>query len=542
MTRTLRWLLPWSVVLTGIVRAEDWYQWRGPQRNGIVATSPPLVDRFPKTGPKRLWTSEKLLGGTSGGWGSVSVADGKAFVYSNWKYKVPTDTRTLDRNKAAGLGWAPMKVPDKVMKAIEAARTSDQRAKLKRRELNAWIKKWVGGNLTGRDKRFGGVAWSRLRAGPDMIPPALLDKLGPVVNKRFETEQAMRARLRELGFDDAPVKRVLAVVPKHLDHAKDAVLCLAAATGKTLWRYEVEGRAYGWPCSSTPCIVDGRCYVQGSDGYVFCLDVTTGKEVWRVLSKARRNAGTSSSFVIEQGVAVLLAGPLTGLDPATGKTLWTQPGVRSDYASTAYYRTGGKTYLVCNGKSRTFCVEPATGKTLWHVPGGGWATPAIVGNDMAVLTSNKKIGLVTYKLAPTGAKKTWDVPLVDRGASVLIYNGAVYAFGGRGNAKAIVLDLATGKVSWQEKLANTEFSSPIVADGKIIGVVGRALYLWEANPSEYKVLGQAKLGIETCVSPALVNGILYLRLRNHIAAYDLRRSPEQHAGTSNVARSGSVAR
>ena len=524
MTCSLRLTVSWALALSSVALADDWHQWRGPERNGVVAKSVPLVDGFPKSGPKRLWTSDKLLSGTGGGWGSVSVANGRAFVYSNWKYQTPTDTRTLGRRQAGSLGWSSAKVPDEVVKLIETARCGQERAAIKPKQVSKWARQWAEKHLTGPNKRFRWVAISRLQAGPGMIPLALLTKLGSLVDKRFENEKAMVDRLRELGFGKEDTAKVLAKVPKQLDHAKDAVLCLDADTGKTLWQYEVDGKAYAWPCSSTPCIVDGRCYVQGSDGYVFCLDVQTGKQVWRVLSKARRNAGTASSFVIEQGVAVLLAGPLTGIDPATGKTLWTQPRVRGDYASAAYYRTGGKTYLVCNGAKQTFCIDPTNGRVLWQVPGGGWATPAVAGDVMVVLTNNAKTGMVAHKLTLTQPKKMWAVPFADRGASVVVHGGAVYAFAGRGKAKAMCVDLATGKVYWEQKLPNTEFSSPIVADGKIISVVGQSLFMWAPSPDQYKVLGQAAVGAETCTSPALVDGRLYLRLRHHVAAYDLRRA------------------
>jgi len=162
-----------------------------------------------------------------------------------------------------------------------------------------------------------------------------------------------------------------------------------------------------------------------------------------------------------------------------------------------------------------------------------------VDNHMAILTGNKKIGLVAYTLTPTGAAKAWSVPMVDRGASPVIHNGAVYAFAGRGKAEAVCIDLATGRVAWKQKLANTELSSPIVADGKIISVVGSSLYMWAADSARYRVLGQAALGVETCTSPALVDGRLYLRLRNQVAAYDLRRSPSQATGPATGASAAS---
>ena len=84
-----------ALAVTGVVEAGDWYQWRGPERDGVVTDSPPLMGRFPEDGLKPVWQSERILGHREGGYGSVAVADGKAYVYSNWKCRAPIDTRTL---------------------------------------------------------------------------------------------------------------------------------------------------------------------------------------------------------------------------------------------------------------------------------------------------------------------------------------------------------------------------------------------------------------------------------------------------------------
>src|SRR5262245_40284083 len=46
------------------VRAEDWPQWRGPNRDG-VSKETGLLKTWPKEGPKLLWSNKEIGGGYS---------------------------------------------------------------------------------------------------------------------------------------------------------------------------------------------------------------------------------------------------------------------------------------------------------------------------------------------------------------------------------------------------------------------------------------------------------------------------------------------
>ncbi len=67
-------LLAASAMGTSAVRADDWPQWLGPQRDGIWRESG-LLEKFPDGGPKVIW--RKPLGT---GYAGPAVADGRVFV------------------------------------------------------------------------------------------------------------------------------------------------------------------------------------------------------------------------------------------------------------------------------------------------------------------------------------------------------------------------------------------------------------------------------------------------------------------------------
>lgn len=68
-------LCGWCVsLLTAPLSADDWPQWRGPQRDNIWRETG-ILDRFPEGGPEVLWRKP-----VAGGYAGVAVADGRIFL------------------------------------------------------------------------------------------------------------------------------------------------------------------------------------------------------------------------------------------------------------------------------------------------------------------------------------------------------------------------------------------------------------------------------------------------------------------------------
>ena len=67
-----------SLSLVSLVQAEDWPQWRGPDRDGISSETG-LLKEWPSEGPKLVWQLNDL----GDGYGAVSVADGTIFLVVN---------------------------------------------------------------------------------------------------------------------------------------------------------------------------------------------------------------------------------------------------------------------------------------------------------------------------------------------------------------------------------------------------------------------------------------------------------------------------
>jgi outer membrane protein assembly factor BamB len=57
--------------------ADDWPQWRGPERNGVVERSPPLLNSLAGQAP--VWVNDSIPSGERGGRGSLIVRAGKVY-------------------------------------------------------------------------------------------------------------------------------------------------------------------------------------------------------------------------------------------------------------------------------------------------------------------------------------------------------------------------------------------------------------------------------------------------------------------------------
>src|SRR6185436_10684772 len=89
-------VVPLSLSISAAWAGSEWNQWRGPNRNGILPQSQPLMNSFPAEGLKELWDSETIPSNDDGGLGSVVVTDGRAYVSVVWHSDVPSDTRTIN--------------------------------------------------------------------------------------------------------------------------------------------------------------------------------------------------------------------------------------------------------------------------------------------------------------------------------------------------------------------------------------------------------------------------------------------------------------
>jgi outer membrane protein assembly factor BamB len=515
----------------------SWAQWRGPARNGVDIHSPKLLDKWPEKGPKQLWKSEAFPSGREGGCGSVTVAGGKAFMFvhvNKQTSKIVMPTTWLKEH-----GWVE-DMPADLKKKVEAARSVLNRKYYRRRPTDAQLadaaKVFLATLPAAQVEKYGAAIRVRLGSGRKLSGKSLRD-LATVRDKEFDSISALNRGIKYEGYGNIfhPHNKDGGIVKSYFlaQHWgwTDIVVCLNADTGKTLWKKEFPGTAankgtYYYAASCTPAVADGKCYVAGSGGF-YCLSTENGDVVWQ-----RKLEYSNSAPLVDNGVVYILAKKLTALDAAKGDVIWQQPKIVQQNSSVTMWISGGVKYLLAFSGTYVYCAEAKTGVVMWKAYTGKGASDCspVVSGD--ILVARFYSGLCAFKITPKKAERIWAQKerCGDRGSTPAIYDGHVYITGSMyGVRSACCIDLKTGEMKWKQSFPKLETCSPIIADGKVFAYVKNkknkkklATIMYKADPEKFQQLGMIDTSAGPCSSPTIANGRLYLRLKDHVACYDVK--------------------
>jgi outer membrane protein assembly factor BamB len=265
--------------------------------------------------------------------------------------------------------------------------------------------------------------------------------------------------------------------------------------GKLLWQKDLgtlDGNFYivpaaQWGYASSPVLRDGKIIVQADvakDSFLAAFDAKTGKELWR----------TSRADVPTFGTPAVV--PYTGAG-------------------------GSKLQVVVNGWKQIAGYDFETGKELWTKKGGGdIPVPSPVFADgLVVITHAHGAGRPVYAFRTDGelawtqerAGNYMQTPLLHHGLAYLCFDNGVLT----------VFELATGTRVYQQRLGsgNSGYSSSPVAAGDNLYVTseeGKTHVV--ALGREYKLVSENEIGETVMATPAVVDGVIYLRGRNHLFA------------------------
>lgn len=512
-----RTLLPLLVV--PLLAHADWPQWRGPDRNGVLASGPKLAETAPPDGFPALWESEMIPSNDEGGLSSPVIAGGRVYMSVVWHSDVPSETRQIGELVLRQLGYLSVSQLDKaVVEKMEQTRLS-LAPSLRGKKLEEFAQQWSKENIPpGKlHDMYAGYAKGRFTKGKLALPLDVLEALDKHKQTVFKNEGEMKAWLAEQKWPDEVVQQIVAAVPPTKRVAEDVILCLDLASGKTLWKTTAPGEPTGRNSSSTPCVAEGKVFALGST-QAYCIDAATGKQVW-ASPLAQKGPGSSPLYV--DGVLVVNAKQLSGLDAATGQQLWRQEKAGGGNSSPVTWKSAGKTLAVCHGRAELQAVDVRTGEIVWSVPGAGESTPAIVGELLCVMTRKPELGFVAYKLGASGAQKLWNYPMEPfrTQSSPLIHDGYVYLID---DNVAYCFDAVNGSQRWQQPF-QANITSPILADGKIFVLTnsGNTLTIVKPDPGAPIELARATVRAAWVPSPAIADGKLVVRLKDKLKCFDI---------------------
>jgi outer membrane protein assembly factor BamB len=334
------------------------------------------------------------------------------------------------------------------------------------------------------------------------------------------------------------------------------LLALDRATGNVIWDKQgheatprVKRHTKASHCNSTPA-TDGHhiAALFGSEG-LFCFDME-GKQIWKkdlgpmdsgYFQVPSAQWGFASSPVIQAGSVVVLCDVqtnsfLAAFDLADGRELWRTP--RQDvptWGTPTVAEVGGQTHILVNGWHHIGAYDLANGKEIWRLDGGGdipVPTP-VVANGLAYFTSahgkvrpmwairlTAKGDITPPEIGATNAAIAWSHARQGTYMQTPIVVGE-HIYGCQDNGVVTCFDAKTGAIRYSERLGRGSegFTASPVSDGQHLyftSEIGNVFVVRAGG--NFSVIATNTLG-ETCMAtPALSNGTLFFRTREHLTA------------------------
>ncbi|MEM1250180.1 MAG: PQQ-binding-like beta-propeller repeat protein [Acidobacteriota bacterium] len=321
-----------------------------------------------------------------------------------------------------------------------------------------------------------------------------------------------------------------------------SLLAFDRSDGTLAWRTEAPAAdpeaAYpkNGHASSTPA-TDGKLIYTyfGSAGLVaFDFD---GKVRWHVtFDDVTAFHGTASSPLLYEDSVILVQdhrGPsgsfIAAFDKSTGEQRWrTAREAKVGWNSPVAVRVGDHDEIVMSGQQKVTGYDPKTGEELWFATGNTFETiPTPVVAHGLIFCSSGRAG-PTLAIRPGGRGDVTETHIVwssPKGSpfvpAPIVVGDHLFMVNDMASI-ATVYEARTGEVVWQERLGEARRESfsaaPVAFDGKVFFTNDDGdTFVLRAEPP-FEVLHVNSLDEQVIASPALVDGVWYLRTATRLYA------------------------
>jgi hypothetical protein len=82
------------------------------------------------------------------------------------------------------------------------------------------------------------------------------------------------------------------------------------------------------------------------------------------------------------------------------------------------------------------------------------------------------------------------------------------------------MDGPAGKVYWRARIGGEHLGSPVRAGNRLYCIARDGEMIVLAAATQFKLLGRIKLGERSNSTPAIADGVMYLRTVSHLVALD----------------------
>jgi outer membrane protein assembly factor BamB len=280
--------------------------------------------------------------------------------------------------------------------------------------------------------------------------------------------------------------------------------------GRPLWNIDL-GRlnlgaydipTYEWGTASSPIIWDHLVILQcdtQDDSFLIALDAETGKQVWKTDREELPSWATPTVGMTSNGPELVTNAPnfIRGYDPRTGKELWRLGHSSKITAPTPVY--SADQFLIASGRQpeRPIFAVKAGARGDLTLPEGKTSSDAVVWSRTA-----------RGSYMPT--------PLLHQGLLYVLNNNGLFD----------CYDWKTGEEIYRQRLPiiGSGFSaSPIAADGRIYLSNEDGDMLVIAAGRKFEHLGTNSIGELLMATPALSEGVMYVRSAQSVLAVGRKR-------------------
>jgi outer membrane protein assembly factor BamB len=350
------------LICTSCLFAQDWPQWRGPNRDGKVKGF-----NAPRQWPSQLTQKWKKTVGQ--GDATPALVGDRLYVFT----RQGDEEVTMCLNAGSGNEiWTDKYTAQAVTGA--AGRHPGPRSSPTVADGKV-ITIGVGGVLSCLDASNGEVLW-RKDPFPKVVP-RFFTSLSPIV--------------------------VDGMVIAHLGgQGNGAIIAYNLANGSEKWRWSDEGPDYGSPVLLT--VAGTKQIATPTEKNVVGINISDGKLLWQISSPPPRRAYNAATPIVD-GQTVIYAAKGRGTKAITigkqgnnfvTKELWTNPDLGTQY-NTPVLKDGLLFGLSDGGN--LFCINAENGRTAWtdetQYDRGGFTSIVDAGSCLMVLPSNAE--LIVFK-------------------------------------------------------------------------------------------------------------------------------------------------
>lgn len=327
-------------------------------------------------------------------------------------------------------------------------------------------------------------------------------------------------------------------------NATQMIHCLRTSDGGSIWKRDFASTThpkhqYNCYASSTPALDADHvyfCFATPEKYTVMALTQSEGREVWRRdLGPFESQHGFGASPMLFDDLVILPdeqdgASSVVALDRATGEIRWQveRRTEKAAFATPCIYQpeTGPPQLILSSWAHGISSLDPRTGKLNWEQAVFKYrvvGSPAMAAGLIFGCCGGGGVGRQMFAVRPgnpaTGAES--EVAYEVKGSlpyvcTPVAYGDLLFAWFDRGVVTC--LDAPTGEIVWRERVGGDYFGSPVRVADRLYCISREGEMVVLAAAREFKELARIDLEERSNSTPAIADGVMYLRTGSHLMA------------------------